>query len=51
MIYILFVCLFVYFGIMQVEPMFKHLKTTYQNLQLVIVAVTGTTPVYGMCLS
>ena len=31
----------------QVEPMFKHLKSTFANLQLIILVLPGKTPVYG----
>ena len=34
-------------GADSVEPMFKHLKYTYQGLQLVVVILPGKTPVYG----
>lgn len=33
------------------EPMFKHLKYTYQGLQLVVVILPGKTPVYGELIS
>lgn len=35
-------------GADSVEPMFRHLKYTYQGLQLVVVILPGKTPVYGM---
>lgn len=38
-------------GADSVEPMFKHLKYTYQGLQLVVVILPGKTPVYGNSLS
>lgn len=31
----------------QVEPMFKYLKSTFVQLQLVVVVLPGKTPVYG----
>ncbi|XP_070294239.1 protein argonaute-2 isoform X4 [Salvelinus sp. IW2-2015] len=34
-------------GADSVEPMFKHLKCTYQGLQLVVVILPGKTPVYA----
>lgn len=34
----------------QVEPMFKYLKSTFVQLQLVVVVLPGKTPVYGMLL-
>lgn len=34
-------------GADSVEPMFRHLKYTYQGLQLVVVILPGKTPVYG----
>uniref|UniRef100_A0A0N5B1V8 Protein argonaute-1 n=1 Tax=Strongyloides papillosus TaxID=174720 RepID=A0A0N5B1V8_STREA len=34
-------------GVDQVEPMFKYLKQTYKDLQLVIVVLPGKTPVYA----
>uniref|UniRef100_A0A8C2Q0X5 Protein argonaute-1 n=1 Tax=Cyprinus carpio TaxID=7962 RepID=A0A8C2Q0X5_CYPCA len=34
-------------GADSVEPMFKHLKYTYQGLQLVVVILPGKTPVYA----
>lgn len=34
-------------GVDQVEPMFKYLKQTHQNLQLIVVVLPGKTPVYG----
>lgn len=33
----------------QVEPMFKYLKSTFVQLQLVVVVLPGKTPVYGEC--
>lgn len=37
-------------GADSVEPMFRHLKYTYQGLQLVVVILPGKTPVYGECV-
>uniref|UniRef100_A0A8C3AA56 Protein argonaute-2 n=1 Tax=Cyclopterus lumpus TaxID=8103 RepID=A0A8C3AA56_CYCLU len=34
-------------GADSVEPMFRHLKYTYQGLQLVVVILPGKTPVYA----
>ena len=34
-------------GADQVEPMFRHLKSTYKGLQLIVVVLPGKTPVYG----
>lgn len=34
-------------GADSVEPMFRHLKYTYQGLQLIVVILPGKTPVYG----
>ena len=31
----------------QVEPMFRYLKNTYPELQLIVVVLPGKTPVYG----
>lgn len=31
----------------QVEPMFRYLKSTFAQLQLVVVVLPGKTPVYG----
>lgn len=31
----------------QVEPMFRYLKNTFNQLQLVVVVLPGKTPVYG----
>ena len=33
----------------QVEPMFRYLKNTYPELQLIVVVLPGKTPVYGRC--
>lgn len=34
-------------GADQVEPMFKHLKKTFNGLQLIVVVLPGKTPVYA----
>ncbi|NP_001295590.1 protein argonaute-2 [Strongylocentrotus purpuratus] len=34
-------------GADQVEPMFRHLKSTYKGLQLIVVVLPGKTPVYA----
>jgi len=37
-------------GTEQVEPMFNYLKSTFPELQLVIVVLPGKTPVYGIVI-
>ncbi|XP_054978744.1 protein argonaute-2-like [Sorex araneus] len=34
-------------GVNSVEPMFRHLKKTYPNLQLVLIILPGKTPIYA----